>query len=328
MVEDAGRVLELSAGIVLQPGVLDLQGSAARVDHEEDGSASLACAVVAQDRAVDEQVVVVAVGVDRTTAAASRSAATCGVRAPADGLIAHQQAVGDVEIRVEAAQRAAIGADIVDKVVVGDVDGAARVHAVGADRRAAEVGTVLVAPVVEERGVDHRELAPLIEDGAAAVARRAVLRHGRVSVLERHVLHDELRPVLFPAGLCGVFLRGVAGIHVQDADLAAAAQRHLAAAIEHYLMAGVHDFGRGGHRDRDRLGAAVEGDIAALGDRFDHRGGRAAGGLADADDVPGASVSRVAGRRNVGLRAWIATDELAGRIRGQRLRYRRDGCWA
>ena len=73
--------------------------------------------------------------------------------------------------------------------------------------------------------------------------------------------------------------------------LAATAQRDLPAAVEDHLVAGVHDLGGGRHRDRDRAGAAVEGDDAALGDRLHDRRGRAARGRAVADDVGGSLVS-------------------------------------
>jgi hypothetical protein len=55
---------------------------------------------------------------------------------------------------------------------------------------------------------------------------------GGVAVDERQVLHGELRGVLVLAVRGGVALRRVARVHVEDAPLAAAAERHLAAAVE------------------------------------------------------------------------------------------------
>ena len=60
-------------------------------------------------------------------------------------------------------------------------------------------------------------------------------------------------------------------------------------------MAGVHHLGGSGHGDRDRLGATVEGDDAALRDRLHDSRRRAPGGRAVADHVV-----RVAGVHRLG----------------------------
>src|ERR1700678_721746 len=284
-VEDAGRVLEFTARIAVQRGVIDVQGPAAGIDDEEHGAASLARAVTADHGPVDGEAVVVAVGVDRAAAAASRRAAAGGAGAPADRLVAGHHAGDDGEVGVETAQRGAVGAGVAGERVVRDVDRRAHVHAERADRGTAEVGTGRIAPVVDERRVDDLELAALVKDGAAPVARRAGLLHGRVSILERDVLHDQLWPLLLPAVIRGVLLLRVAGVHVQDPGLAGAVQRDLAAAVEHDPVAGVHDLGRGGHRDRDPIRSAIERDDAAQGHGADHGGGGAAGRRAVPDHV-------------------------------------------
>lgn len=65
----------------------------------------------------------------------------------------------------------------------------------------------------------------LIKDRAAAVARLGAVAGAGVGVNERHVLHDQLRPPLLLAVRGRVLLPRAAGVHVQDAVLAAAAQR-------------------------------------------------------------------------------------------------------
>ena len=117
--------------------------------------------------------------------------------------------------------------------------------------------------------------------------RRPALGHvtGRVAVDEREVLDGEPGMVLVLAMRGGVHLGLVAGVHVEDAALATAAQRDLAAAIEHDLRPGVvADLGGGGRRDGDQVGAAVEGDDPAGRHRVDHCARGAAGGAAVADD--------------------------------------------
>ncbi len=109
----------------------------------------------------------------------------------------------------------------------------------------------------------------------------------------------------------------VAGVHVEDAALAAAAERDLAAAVDDDLWAGVvEDLGGLGQRDRDRVGATVERDDAAQGDGVHDRLRRAARRSARANDWSGFDTSSsIAVRRDrVG----------AGRIASRR-QYRRRG---
>lgn len=73
-VEDPGTVLELAARVAVQRRILDSQYSAPGVDDEEDGAATFTSAVTADDGAVDQQVVLITVGVDCTAAAAARRA--------------------------------------------------------------------------------------------------------------------------------------------------------------------------------------------------------------------------------------------------------------
>ena len=129
-------------------------------------------------------------------------------------------------------------------------------------RRAAEVGPGRVAAVADEARVDHLEPAAAHEDRAAAAALGRLA--GRVAVGEGEVLHGEPRVVLVLAVRGGPALRLVAGVHVEDAALAAAAERDLAAAVEHDLgPVGVADLRGRGHRDGDRVRPAVERDDAA-----------------------------------------------------------------
>lgn len=67
-------------------------------------------------------------------------------------------------------------------------------------------------------------------------------------------------------------LIGVARVHVEDSSHSASTQGHLSAAVQNDLGASVveHLCGLREH-DFDRVGAAVEGDHAALCDRRHHR---------------------------------------------------------
>src|SRR5262249_1926235 len=111
--------------------------------------------------------------------------------------------------------------------------------------------------VADEPRVDHLELAAEVEDGTPAAGAAEViagLLGGGVAVLERHVLHDQARPLLVEAVRAGGPQRLVAGVHVQDPPRAAAADRHHPAAVQDDPPAGVADLGRGLHRDRHRAG--------------------------------------------------------------------------
>ena len=169
---------------------------------------------------------------------------------------------------------------------VDDVDRQARGLAEHPDRGAAEVGPGRVAGVAEEARVDDLDPAAPHEDGAPAAALDRLA--GRVAVGEGQVLHGEPGVVLVLAVRGGPDLGLVAGVHVEDPALAAAAERDLAAAVEHDLRPGVvADLGGGRHRDRDRVRPAVERDDPAGRHRLDHGGRGAAGGRAGADDPVG-----------------------------------------
>ena len=140
-----------------------------------------------------------------------------------------------------------------------------------ADRAAADVGAEVVAHVVEEARVDDLEASALRVDRAAAAAVvRALGNALRVAVDEGDVLHDELYAGVgvAVARTRRVHLRLVAGGHVEDADLPAAAQRHLVAAVDDELGSlVVEDLRRRREDDRHRIGSAVERDDAAFRDR-------------------------------------------------------------
>ena len=119
---------------------------------------------------------------------------------------------------------------------VDDVHGLALRLAEHPDGGAADVGPGVVAAVAEEPRVDDLEPAAADEDGAAAAALGRLA--GGVAVDEGQVLDGELRVVLVLAVRGGPDLGLVAGVHVEDAALAAAAERDLAAAVEHDLGPG------------------------------------------------------------------------------------------
>src|SRR5262249_56853244 len=100
------------------------------------------------------------------------------------------------------------------------LDRAALVLAERADRGAAEVRAVAVAPVAGERAVDHLELAAAVEDRAAPAAVDQVA--GRVAVGEGEVLNGQLGPGLVLAVRGGPVLVRVAGVQVQDPPCPAA----------------------------------------------------------------------------------------------------------
>ncbi len=95
----------------------------------------------------------------------------------------------------------------------------------------------------------------------------SVLVAGRATVLERDVLHRQGRVRLVLAVRRGPHQVLVAGVHVQDPPDTTAVQRHEAPAVDDHVRAVVVDLGGGLHRDGHRLGAALEPDDAATGDR-------------------------------------------------------------
>ena len=74
VVEDPGAFWNAPLGLSDSVGVVDGEGPAAGVDHEEDRTTALVGGVAAHRGAVDQQVVTGAIGVDRATAAAARGA--------------------------------------------------------------------------------------------------------------------------------------------------------------------------------------------------------------------------------------------------------------
>jgi hypothetical protein len=142
-------------------------------------------------------------------------------------------------------------------------------------------------PVDSQTFLVNRELTDLDPPAAHEDCAPAAAVHslpGGVAVGERQVLHGEPRMVLVLTMRRRPHLCLVAGIHVEDAALTAAAQGHLAAAIEYDLRAGVvDDLGGRLHHDGDRIGSAVERDDAASRDGAHHGCRRAARWRAAAD---------------------------------------------
>jgi hypothetical protein len=101
---------ELPARVVVQRGVLDGQRALVLVHDEEDPAAALAGMVAADDGALHQHVAVVAVGVDGAAAAATRRARLGRVGPEFDGPVAGHEAVEDIPVDVDAAQRAAVWA--------------------------------------------------------------------------------------------------------------------------------------------------------------------------------------------------------------------------
>src|SRR5215813_5302095 len=104
-VEDAGRVLELAARVVVQHramldehvAVIEL-AVAALIYDEEDGAAALARVAIPDDCAGDEHAVALpAVGVNRAAAAAAGSAGLLRIGPEADRPVVDEHAVVDGE---------------------------------------------------------------------------------------------------------------------------------------------------------------------------------------------------------------------------------------
>jgi hypothetical protein len=92
---------------------------------------------------------------------------------------------------------------------------------------------------------------------------------GGVAVPERHVLHDQARPLLVEAVRGGDPPLRVARVHVQDPPDAAPAERHHPATVQDDPRAGVADLRCGLHGDGHRARAAGEGDHTTCGDGRD-----------------------------------------------------------
>src|SRR5690606_37468315 len=163
--------------------------------------------------------------VDGPAAAAARGAGLGGIAAPADGAIVGKKAVDDGPRHADAADAAAVRADVAVPLgaaegAVHHVDGEALVLAERADRRSSDVGPFVVAHVVEEPRIDDFEAAAANPDRAAAIVH--VLSAG-VGIDEREVLHGEARVILVVAVRGRPDLLLVAGVHVEDARRSAAA---------------------------------------------------------------------------------------------------------
>ena len=126
-------------------------------------------------------------------------------------------------------------------------------------------GPVLSQRLSTEHRVHDLEPAAAHEDRPAAPA--VVGLTGRVAVGERQVLEDQPRRRLVVAVVGGPGLLRVAGVLVEDAALAAAAERDEAAAVDDHALAGVDDLRGLLEHDRHRVGAAAEPDDPALGHR-------------------------------------------------------------
>ena len=140
---------------------------------------------------------------------------------------------------------------VVREAAVHDIDGKAVVLRQRADRPAADVRSVGLAAVARERGVDDPQPAAAVEDGASAAAVEALAV--RVAVGERQVLDDQLGGRLILAVRRRPHLCRIAGVHVEDAVPALAAERHQPTAVEDDPRARVRDLGGRVHPDRDGL---------------------------------------------------------------------------
>ena len=127
-----------------------------------------------------------------------------------------------------------------------------------AHRCASDVGPASLAAVPDERGLDDAQTPAAHEDRAATAAVEVLA--GGVAVGEGEVLDDQPRRGLVLAVRRREHLGGVAGVHVQDAAPAGAAQRDQAAPVEDDLSPRVEDLGGRAHPDRDGLGPAREPD--------------------------------------------------------------------
>src|ERR1700722_14621354 len=215
--------------------MLDRERAGLVVADEEERAAALAGAVAGDDGAIDGYRVVVPVGVDGAAAAAALGAGSGRVSAVADGPVPGEGAVLHYPGHPDAAQGAAVGAHAAGEGAAGDLDGPVLVLAQGPDGGPAQVGTGGIAAVGGEAGVDDLELAAAVEDGPAAPA--VVDLPGGVAVGEGDVLHGQGGSGLVLAVRGGPGLGRIAGVHIQDAPHAAAAQRDQAAAVQHYPRA-------------------------------------------------------------------------------------------
>ena len=152
------------------------------------------------------------------------------------------------------------------------------------DTGAADIGTDIVTDVPEETRIDDLESSSSHEDGTTAIR---VLTLG-VAVDEGQVLHRQTWMILVLTMGRRPYLRSVARVHVEDAPVPHAAERHESAAVDHDLGPGVVDnLGGGRHLNRQWGWTTIERDSPALGNRCHNRGGGAALRSAVANDVIG-----------------------------------------
>src|SRR5690606_5942113 len=111
-----------AAFVVANHRVFDAQRALVVVAHEEDGRAIGVHAVVLDARAAEREGHGVAVVVDGPAAAAARGAGLGGIAAPADGAIVGKKAVDDGPRHADAADAAAVRADVA--VPLGAAEGA------------------------------------------------------------------------------------------------------------------------------------------------------------------------------------------------------------
>src|SRR3954453_1419058 len=281
-VEDPGIGLEPEARVVVQRRVLDHQGAGAVVADEEDRTAALAGHVVLDRRPHQPEREQVAVEVDRSAAAPARRARAGGVGAATDGLVVAEHAVGHGPRDADARQTGAVGAAATGEGAVGDRHRLVVEMGEQPDPRPAEGGPGLVTAVVREPAVHHREPAAAHEHRTATAAVHELT--GGAAVGEGEVAKHELGRGLVVAVRGGPGQPLLAGVLVEDPALPGATQRHLAAAVDDHLGRGVVHLRLPVHDDRDRVGAAVEGDDPALGHGPTERLRGAAGGGAVTDD--------------------------------------------
>jgi hypothetical protein len=255
-----GRVPE-SADIVRYCGRIDDDVARVVVGDKEDGRAVFIDVVVCDARAENGQGHRVAVIVDGAAAAAARRTGLGRIGAVPDGAVVGKQAVDDGPRDTNAADGAAVGSTVAVSVgpaegAVDDIDGQALVLAEHPDGAAAHIRAFIGADIIEKTAVDGLEPSPAHPDGPAAVI---VGFSGGIAIGKGDVLHRQPRMVLVLAMRGGPDLVLIAGVHVQNAGLSPAAERHPAAAIDDDVGVGVVEhFGRTGERYGDRIGTAVE----------------------------------------------------------------------
>ena len=199
----------------------DRHRSAAVVADEEDRPAALVGVVPDERAARDRERHLIPVVVDRAAAAAARRARLRGVRAGADRAVGAEAAVEHRPGHADAAQRAAVAADVAGEAAVHDIDGKILVLATARGPPRRRCPGRRLAAVPREHGVDDPQPAAAVEDGASAASVEALA--GRVAVHERQVLDDQLGGRLILAVRGRPHLCRIAGVHVEDAVAALSA---------------------------------------------------------------------------------------------------------